>query len=60
MKKPKTIGKNLAGPSIADTKESSSLLVVFLAILSNLFIITLLIIPLNTKNTKNIPTPISI
>ena len=45
---------------MAKTKESSNLLVVFFAIFSNLFIITLLIIPLNIKKIKNIPTPINI
>ena len=55
-----TIGKKRAGPSIAETKESSNLLVVRFAIFSNLLIINLLIIPLNIKKIKNIPTPINI
>ena len=60
MKKPITIGKKLAGPSIAETKESSSLFVVFFAILSSLLIITLLIIPRKIRNIKKIPIPIRI
>jgi hypothetical protein len=54
------MGRNLAGPTIAWTKVSSSLLVVLLEILSNLLIITLLIIPLKIKKIKKIPIPINI
>ena len=54
------MGKNFAGPSIAFTKVSSSLLVVLLDMISSFFIISLLISPLNIKNIKNIPSPISI
>ena len=60
IKKPKTIGKNLAGPSKALTNVSSSLLVVLLDIISNFFMMSLLIKPLNIKNIKNIPIPINI
>ena len=60
MKKPRTIGKNLAGPSNALTNVSSNLLVVLFDIASNLLIITLLIIHLKIKKIKNIPIPINI
>ena len=45
IKKPKTIGKNLAGPSIEDTRELSNLFVVLETYFSNLL----------TTNLENIP-----
>ena len=53
-----TTGKKRAGPSIASTKVSSSLLVVLFAIFFKRLIITLLISPLNNKKIRNIPKPI--
>ena len=54
------MGRNLAGPINDETKVSSSLLVVLFEIISNFFIISLLIIPLKIKKIKKIPIPINI
>ena len=59
-KNPKTIGKNLAGPTSDWTKVSSNLLVVLFEIISNFLITNLLINPLKIKKSKKIPMPISI
>ena len=52
MKKPRTIGKNLAGPIKAFTNVSSNLFVVLFEIISNFLIISLLIKPLKIKKIK--------
>ena len=53
-KKPKTIGKNLAGPSIEKTKELSNLFVVFETYFSNLLITNLEKTPLKKRKKTNI------
>ena len=55
MKKPSTIGKNLAGPISALTNVSSNLFVVLFEIISNFLIISLLINPLKLKISKIFP-----
>jgi len=59
-KKPRTIGKNFAGPSIENTKELSNLLVVFKTYFSNLLTTNLANIPLKKRKKRKITKAIII
>ena len=60
MKKPKTIGKNFAGPSIELTRELSNLLLDLETYFSNLLTTNFAKIPLKKRKNKNIKRAIKI